>query len=157
MNELLVFTFKDGLLSRVAHDLKLSFGEVEVTQEGEQLEVWVEANSLRVCCAMRNGQEDHRALSAANREEIETIIAEQILQVHRHPGIRYSGTIRGAQAVGILTMCGVSLSLVLPWRDGCGEIMLDQRRLGIAPYRAMMGTLKLKPELKVTWRVQTLS
>jgi hypothetical protein len=52
-------------------------------------------------------------------------------------------------------MCGVSQSVVLPWLDGHGEVLLDQRRFGISPYRAMMGALKLKPQLKIVWWVRT--
>jgi len=155
MTELLVFTFKEGLLSRVAHDLKLAAMQVRILLDADRVEVWVAADSLRVRCAMKNGREDHRALSASNRREIETIICEQILHAHRHPTIHYSGVIRGDSVVGMLTLCGVSQSVVLPWRSGHGEITLDQRLFGITPYRAMMGALKLKPELKVAWRVQT--
>ena len=155
MTELLVFTFKEGLLSRVAHDLKLAVEEVRLSLEADRIEVWMAADSLRVRCAMKNGREDHRALSASNRREIETIISEQILHTRRHPTIHYSGVIQEDSVVGTLTLCGVSQSVVLPWRAGHGEITLDQRRFGIMPYRAMMGALKLKPELKVAWRVQT--
>lgn len=155
VTELLVFTFKEGLLSKVAHDLKLVVEQVRVSQESEQLEVWVAADSLRVRCAMKNGREDYQALSVKNRREIETIICEKILRVRHYPMIHYSGVIRGERAVGTLTMCGVSRSVVLPWRDGVGELTLDQRHFGITPYRAVMGALRLKPVLKVAWRVQT--
>jgi polyisoprenoid-binding protein YceI len=155
MTELLVYTFKQGLLSRVAHDLKLVAEQVEVSQEGGRVEVWVAADSLRVRCAMKNGREDHRALSEDNRLEIENLISQKILRVEHHPHIRYSGVVRGEQAVGTLTMCGVSQPLVLPWLDGHGEVLLDQRRFGISPYRAMMGALKLKPQLKIVWWVRT--
>ena len=158
MTELLVFTFKEGLLSRVAHDLKIVVEKVEVVRNGGSLTVTIAANSLRVRCAMRGGREDHNALSASNRREIEGIIAEKILESTRHPTVCYTGEIRGNAVIGTLTMRGIKQPVVLPWKASgasiIGEVTLDQRRFGIQPYRAMMGTLKLKPELKVAWRVE---
>lgn len=159
MTELTVLTFKEGLLSRVAHDLKLVTEQVEVHRSGEAVTVSIAADSFRVRCAMKRGREDHRALSASQREEIEVIIAETILDAARHPTVRFSGEIRDEVLSGTLTVRGVSQPVSLPWRitggEAIGEITLDQRRFGITPYRAMMGALKLKPELRVSWRTST--
>ena len=156
MTELLVFTFKDGLLSRVAHDLKIEAEQVTVARDGASLTVTALARSLKVRCAMRRGREDHRALSASQRGEIESLIYETILDAERHPEIRFSGTIQGASVSGVLTIRGTSQALVLPWNPSrgaiTGEITIDQRRFGISPYRAMMGAIKLKPTLKIVWR-----
>ena len=158
MTELTVFTFKEGLLSRVAHDLKIAVDRAEVVREADQLTVRVDATSLRVCCAMKKGAEDHRALSKGNRAEIERIIRADVLHTRQHSTIEYRGTIEGSRVVGTLTLCGVSQPVSLPWRahDGVitGEITLDQRRFNIQPYRAMMGALKLKPDFKVTWKMR---
>ncbi len=157
MSGLVVLTFKEGLLSRVAHDLKLTAERVAVSRSGDALTVTVAADSLRVRCAMRDGAEDHRALSAGNRREIEAIITERILDAARFPAVVYTGRIRDGSVEGTLTVRGVSQPLVLPWRvsgaEVTGEITLDQRRFGIQPYRAMMGAIKLRPELKVSWRL----
>lgn len=157
MTELVVFTFKDGLLSRVAHDLKLTVQDPEVVRAGARLSVTVAVTSLRVSCAMKRGREDHRALSAKDRAEIERTIAAEVLHSDRHPLIRYEGEIVGQQIVGHLTLRGVTRSLTLPWQQQgsamVGEVRIDQRDFGITPYRAMMGTLKLKPALTVAWRL----
>ncbi len=48
-----VFTFKQGLLSRVAHDLKIAVDDVELD---EQLNATIDPRSLRVVCAMKKGR-----------------------------------------------------------------------------------------------------
>jgi hypothetical protein len=156
MTELLVFTFKDGLLSRVAHDLKIEAERVTVARDGASLTVTAPACGLKVRCAMKKGREDHRALSASQRGEIESLIYEKILDVERHPEIHFTGKIQGASVSGVLTIRGASQALTLPWNSSggaiTGEITIDQRRFGISPYRAMMGAIKLKPTLKIVWR-----
>ena len=156
MTELLVFTFKAGLLSRVAHDLKIEAERVTVARDGASLTVTAPACGLKVRCAMKKGREDHRALSASQRGEIESLIYEKILDVERHPEIHFTGKIQGASVSGVLTIRGATQALTLPWTSSggafTGEITIDQRRFGISPYRAMMGAIKLKPTLKIVWR-----
>ncbi len=156
MTELLVFTFKEGLLSRVAHDLKIVAERVKIARDGESLTVTAPVRGLKVRCAMKGGREDHRALSTSQRGEIESIISEKILDAARHPEIRFTGKIQGASVSGTLTIRGASQPLTLPLRsrggEVTGEVSIDQRRFGITPYRAMMGAIKLKPDLKITWR-----
>lgn len=64
-----IFTFKEGLLSAVAHDLKLRVGRFEVQVESEPWSVSArfEVASLEVVCAMKEGREDASILRAAIR------------------------------------------------------------------------------------------
>jgi hypothetical protein len=157
-SECLVLTFKEGLLSKVAHDLKLRVGVFSVDVEQApgralQLRARFEAPSLKVVCAMKGGQEAPASLTAKDREEIDRSIAEQVLQAGRHPEIRFesrSVTAEGGgfKVEGTLTLHGVSRPLGFRVNSAKGrhtaEVPLEQTDFGIKPYRALMGTLKIK-------------
>jgi hypothetical protein len=68
-----VFTFKEGVLSPIGHDLKLRATNVqlEVDEQAPSVRVRVEASSLRVICSMREGREVAGGMSELERGEIE--------------------------------------------------------------------------------------
>ncbi len=151
-----IYTYKAGLLSRVAHDLKLQAEVVrgEYDQEGELVSVSIGADSLRVVCAMRGTQEDHGALSVAHHAEIESIIRTHVLDARRYPWIRFEVKGRmGTQVSGTLHLQGRARSLTARRTDHAGgwhaTARLDQRDFDIPPFSAAMGTLRVQPEVEV--------
>lgn len=154
-----VYTYKAGLLSRVAHDLKLRAEVVRVEHNdlGELVSLSIGAGSLRVVCAMRGSQEDLRVLSAANRTEIESIIRTNVLDARRYPWIRFEVSSRmGPQVSGTLHLRGRSRAVTAHRIDQPGgwqaTLRLDQRDYGITPFSAAMGTLRIQPEVEVVVR-----
>lgn len=157
----LVFTFKDGLLSKIAHDLKLCALRVSVHVDPATPAVKVEIDpaSLRVESAMHGGVENPGALSEADKDKIAQQIRSEVLHVERHPRITFSSTsaVRrgdGSYRVsGVLDLHGQKRSIDVDTRiEGdrhVAELELHQPDYGIVPFRAMMGTLKIKPEVRV--------
>lgn len=156
-----VFTFKDGLLSKIAHDL-----EIEVTRFSLQIDdatraitAEFDARSLRVVSAVKGGQHDPRALSEADKQKIAGQIVDDVLHANQHPVVRFESTTvtprddGGYDIAGNLTLHGVSRPISARTRleDGrqVAEIGIHQPDYGIKPYSAMMGTLKVKPEVRV--------
>src|SRR3982751_6456113 len=90
--ECLVFTEKAGLLSGVAHDLKLRVGNFEIAIEGGTVEGRFDATSLRVVCAQHGGRDQPRALSERDRREIEATIAREVLDVRSYPVVTFRST-----------------------------------------------------------------
>lgn len=154
--EVLVFTFKHGLLSAVAHDLKLratSF-EVEVDEEHRRVRAKFDPASLRVVAAMRDGNENPSALSAHDRGVIEANIRDAVLHPSRFKELRFESTaITGDAITGELTLHGVTRKVSGRWRETpegrVAEFELHQPDFGVAPFKAMMGTLKIQPAVKV--------
>jgi len=157
--ELQILTFKEGLLSRVAHDLKISADGVTVSVDRETgaVEAAVDPRSLRVVCAMKKGREDRRALKDKDKAEIEKNLRDDVLEVGRFGAITFSGA-AGDALEGTLTLHGVSGAIRAPLRSEGGwsvaEIELDQRTFNIRPYQAMMGALKVQPKVRATIRVR---
>lgn len=148
-----VFTFKEGLLSAVAHDLEIDVGVFRLTHEGSSVTATFDPNSLRVLHAMGDGRPRSDALSPKDREKIEANIRGEVLETKRHPEIRFSGSVEGAEVVGTLELHGRKRELRVTMREEAtqwvGEVTLHQPDFGITPYSAMLGTLRIKPDVRV--------
>jgi len=122
----------------------------------------LEAGSLRVVCAMKDGRERPGTLSADDRAKVEENLAKDVLHVRKHPTIRFESrrverTDAGARVSGELTLHGVTRPLtVQARREGDAwvvETTLHQPDWGIKPFRAALGALKVKPDVRVRLRV----
>jgi polyisoprenoid-binding protein YceI len=96
-------------------------------------------------------------ISDSNRRDIERN-AEKVLEPRKYSKIQFrsvSVTREGdrAQIEGDLTLHGVTNRISLEARDDGArwnaKIILDQRQFGIKPFSAMLGALKIKPEVEV--------
>ena len=153
-----VYTYKEGLLSAVAHDLKLRVTRFTIDIEGDSVRAELAADSLRVLHAIRDGRDDPAALSLADRQKIESNIVEEVLSARRFPQISFVGrsvkpATSGLRIEGELSLHGKSRTLSLRV-DTSGErwtteVVLSQPDYGIKPYSAMLGTLKVKADVKV--------
>jgi len=153
--EILVFTFKEGLLSAVAHDLKLKATKFTLEVEGDSAKLELEAGSLRVVSAMKDGAESPSAIPPSKFAEIEKNAFNDVLETKRHPTISFTTTsVTDTAVVGRLTLHGQTHELRGRRSGNSAEFQLDQRTFGIKPYSAMLGALKVKPEVtvKVTLR-----
>ena len=159
--ECLVFTFKDGLLSKIAHDLKLRVTRFRVSVDLSRPFVAVEldASSLVVETAMHAGTENPGALSATDRDKIASQMRADVLQVSSYPRINFSSTraLRradgGYDLSGTLALHGVERELSVQTRvegnQQVAEVGVHQPDYGITVFKAMLGTLKIKPDVRV--------
>lgn len=152
--EVLVYTFKDGLLSAMAHDLKLRVERVEVEVEGETaVRATFDASSLRVVTTRKDGADHAGLLPAVMYGEIEKNIRNDVLRSARFPQVKFESTsVSSTEVVGQLTLCGVTRQVRCRREGDRVEARLDVRDFGIKPYTAMLGTLKVKPEVVVEVR-----
>jgi len=153
-----VFTFKAGLLSGVAHDLELLFDHFRIEWTARHVSATFDTRSLRVLHAVVSGRPAPDTLSARDRRKIEQNIAEDVLLSSQHPEARFESSSVLAEGDGFLvrgtlTLAGGRQELsARVCREGAAyttELVLDQRGFGITPYGAMMGAIKLKPEVHV--------
>ena len=153
-----VFTFKAGLLARLAHDLRLRVGRVEVRRTGpDTFEVAVRADSLRAECAIRGGRPDFRALSARDLADIDANTRKDVLHPDRHPWIRFQGRLVGGRVEGDLELHGriAPLSFAVTPSGGRvrGEVEFAPSRWGIPPFTALMGAMKVQDRVRVVFDV----
>jgi hypothetical protein len=156
-----VLTFKEGILSAIAHDLVLRVGrfEVEVDPERRSVVGVFAADSLRVVDAARAGEPVPGVLTAANKAEIESNVSRWVLEPDRHPEIRYASTSvaetpgGGFVVDGVLRLHGEERSLRAEVRrDGARHVAratVHQPDFGIRPYTALLGTLRVRADVEV--------
>jgi hypothetical protein len=154
----LVFTEKEGLLSKVAHDLKIRVMDFGLAWDGSTLSARFEPRSLRVVAAMVKGREDPTALSDGDKRKIEKSIVADVLHARKHRSIEFESSEiategKGYRIRGMLRLNGVTRAIdakVTPvggrWST---RIAIDQTDFGIEPFSAMLGTLKVKPRVRV--------
>lgn len=153
--EIQVFTFKDGLLARLAHDLRLTLRRWQLRRAGDAISGTFWPGSLVVDGPVKHGVVDAAALSEGDRRSIAGNIAE-VLQTGRHPEVTLSGQVTGGRFAGSLTLVGRTLPIeaaVTP--GGVAEVVLVPSRWGIAPYRALAGAIKLQDRVVVRVAVPT--
>lgn len=156
--EVLVFTFKDGLLSPMAHDLKIRVHRFTVEVEGDAVTGTFEADSLKVEGVRKDGVDAQSMMPEVAFSEIEKNINTDVLTTWRHPRIRFKSTLVTETTVeGLLTLCSVSKQITGRRADDATHRVatfdIDQRDFGIRPYTAMLGTLKVKPQVTVQVRI----
>jgi hypothetical protein len=156
-----VFTFKDGLLSPIAHDLRLRVGRfsLEVDETTSAIVARFDPSSLSVDVPMKDGAENPTALSTADKQKIADQIREDVLHSTRYSQIEFRGRVSRARAdgghdlEGELSLHGVTKPIFAQTRLAGGrqqlELTLHQPDFGIVPYRAMLGTLKIRPDVTV--------
>lgn len=157
--ELLVFTYKAGLLSSIAHDLRIRVTRfwIEADSEAPSVRAEMDADSLHVETAMRNGRA-HSGLDEKDKREIEGNIRNDVLDTRRHPKIRFTSTRverigDGWRVEGDLELGGATRPIRLR-AAAEGDLLVIEHTLhqpdwGIRPYRAALGTLRVQADVKV--------
>jgi YceI-like protein len=162
-----VLTQKEGLLSALAHDLKIRVTKfvIDVDEATRAIRAHFDAASLRVVCAMDDGHEAPGTLTAANKREIESNIMRDVLHAGEYPDIRFNSTAveekSGSYVVkGKLALHGHERQVrARVQQDGThyiAEVRLHQPDFGIRPYTALLGALKVHPDVLVRIVVPTL-
>ena len=151
-----VFTFKEGVLSAIAHDLRIRATRFEVETDGASfVKATIDPASLRVVCARKGGVDDPRSLSDADKRTIEGNIVNDVLG---RDEIRFASTEvaeegEGFRVRGDLTLAGKTKPIeFVTRREGArqvAEVTIHQPDFGIRPYRAMLGTLRVQADVRV--------
>ena len=154
-----VYVYREGALSAVGHDLKLRVGDFRIEVGGEpMIQAELRADSLRVLGSMKNGSLDEGEPSPRDRRDIERNIAREVLEAGRYPVISFRSsavekTAEGARVTGRLELHGAVREIAFPVRLDAGRavarVAVEQPAFGIKPYRALLGALRVKPEVVV--------
>jgi hypothetical protein len=162
-----VYTYKDGLLSAVAHDLEIRVTDFNINIDASTggIEARFAASSLRVQHAMKDGSPAPDSLKDKDKAEIEKTINKDVLHTDRYGEIRFNSTEVAENddetysVTGTLSLHGAEKPVRLKVRTQGGyfvaDVPLHQPDFGIKPYSAMMGTLKIKPDVRVVVKVPT--
>lgn len=153
-----VRTFKAGMLSKVAHDLLIRSTKHELSLDGARVMASVDLEALEVVDAQKNGQPDPGALTHKDKSKIEDTMRNDVLHTKRFPRATFDGSIESGTIAGDLTLHGKTRRISFkPAHDGTafmGELPLLTPDFGIPPFKALMGALKLEPEIRLTIKLE---
>jgi len=146
-----VFTFREGALSALGHDLRLRVSRFDIDLLADSVSARVEASSLRVVGAMRGGNPADGTLSERNcaRDVLEaqkfaeaTFVSSEVKQIEGGWSVRGTLTIHGVAHEG---------TFHVQRKDGraIARIDVDIRSFRMKPYSAMLGALRVKPQVLV--------
>jgi hypothetical protein len=152
-----IFTFKDGVLARLAHDLRLSVSAFEITLQQGKISAYFLAESLVVDGVAHGEHVDPGALSTRDKQKIQHTIQAEILDSAHHPRVEVTGTLQQTPGHHIveaeLRLRGIQRSIEIPvvLTDGklTAECSFAPAAFGIAPYRALAGAIRLKDRVLV--------
>jgi hypothetical protein len=150
-----LFTFKEGLLSRIAHDLRLYVERFTITREGDEIIAKFEPASIVVDGVMHDDRLDPDGLGLRDRSKITQTIRDDILRTRLHPSVEFRGRLElpGLRCVGDLKLLGVRRPLTIQARREAdrvrASVSLRPSEFGIAPYKALAGAIRLQDRVRV--------
>ncbi|MBU0552145.1 YceI family protein [Myxococcota bacterium] len=152
-----IFTFKDGLLSSVAHDLRFSLKRFELSRDGAQVTGRFWPDSLIGDGVMRDGALHADGLSDKDWKDIDKNIRQKILDTAKHPEILFEGKINGGRVEGTLTMKGRRAPVRFDGRVEAGvlsaQVEIKPSDWGIPPFKALLGAIKLKDRVLIDFEL----
>lgn len=155
-----LYTSREGALSAVGHDLVLRATRwaVDLRPAARTVTARVESASVVVLGAWRGDALDAGALTAGDRAKIERAAHDEVLQAGRFPAVVFEGSWAGddpSAVDGALTLCGVTRPLTVGVTRAAGRVVcaatVHQPTWGIAPYRALLGALRVRSDVRVEW------
>ena len=157
-----VFREPGALLARMAHDVELVVERITARESEGRVDVTFDAASLRVTGALVAGRVDPALLDPSQRQEIERNVQRQVLKTDTFPRGRFEGEFEADKTPvpvrGTLELCGkrqpVSFELAREGDAHVGELTIAPSRWGIAPYRALLGALKLQDKAVIRVEVK---
>src|SRR5262245_53854078 len=87
-----VFTFKEGVLSAVAHDLRIRLETFSIVLDGENVRAEFDLKTLYVDGPMENGVLRAEQYDAGKRADVEKAMHGDVLHTNRYPQASFTGT-----------------------------------------------------------------
>jgi YceI-like domain len=159
-----VFTYKEGLLSTLAYDLRINVTSfvIDVGENEHFISARFDAESLRVDCAMVEGAERPDILTSWEKAEIEGNILKEVLDTKTYKDIVLtSSSVKKEDSAyfvkAVLALHGAERKISFTVKEEKQYYEADVRlRLpdyGIRPFSALFGAIRLKPDILIRVRI----
>jgi hypothetical protein len=151
------FTFKDGVLSAVAHDLRFRLEQFAISLDGENVRGEFDLKSLFVDGPVRDGVVHPEDYDASKRADVEKAMHNEVLHTAKHPTARFSGRATpkgsGFTVNGVLELAGQEAPLSLEVEEANGTYQtrfeIVPTKWKIEPYKALLGAIRLKDVIRI--------
>jgi hypothetical protein len=153
-----VYVYREGLLARLGHDLRLVVPRFEIALAGDRVTARFDVPSVRVDGAAEGDTIKVNALSEADKVGIRAKIQEEILHADRWPEVTLEGTLVPHAEHPVMrarvTIMGRTEVEDLPVSRIAGVLrvntVMTPSRWGIKPYKVLAGAIRLQDR----WRIQ---
>lgn len=146
-----VFVYHEGLLASVGHDLTFAVRElsIDVDWEARVVHARFDARSLHVVAPV---------LGARDQRTIEKHVMQDVLETGTYPFIEFTSSSavpieKGYAVEGRLALHGqgrtLSFTVATDTARATARVRVQQPDFGIRPFSAMLGTLRIKPEVDI--------
>jgi hypothetical protein len=151
------FTFKDGVLSAVAHDLRIRLEKFEIGLEGNAVRAEFDLKSLFVDGPMEKGVLQPDQYDAGKRAEVEKAMHGDVLHTSKYPTALFTGTASeqgsGYSVKGELELAGKKAPLAFDVVNEGGtyrtSFEFQPSQWGVAQYKALLGAIRLKDIVRI--------
>jgi polyisoprenoid-binding protein YceI len=152
-----VFTFKEGLLARAAHDLQFDLARFEVTLDGDELRADLALDSLGLVGPVEHGVTRPDRYDAGERAEVERAMRQEVLRLDQHPTAHFIGRAiaegSGYRVEGQLQLAGRTAPLAFDvdrrGTEYLARFELRPSQWGIPQHRALLGTIRLRDLVRI--------
>ena len=151
------FTFKEGVLSAVAHDLRIRLEKFQITLEGSVVRAEFDLKSLFVDGPMENGELRAEQYDAGKRADVEKAMHGDVLHTSKYPTGLFAGTATehgaGYRVSGELELAGKKAPLAFDVKNEGGtyrtSFEIQPSQWGISQYKALLGAIRLKDLVRI--------
>ncbi|HEU4536897.1 MAG TPA: YceI family protein [Polyangiaceae bacterium] len=155
-----VNSYREGMLARVGHDVTFRVHQytVEVDPNTLMMNARFDATSLKLERATADGKTPSD-VSDKDRKEIESNAAKDVLKADKFPEVLFQSTQVTPlgpgqyQVKGNLTLRGQTREIQFNTHSENGrqvaDIKINQPDFGIEQFKALLGALKIRPELDI--------
>ena len=151
-----VFCYKKGLLSRVAHDIRLSVHPHHFSHVDHVVSARFRPQDMVVDGAIQQNHLQERLLSAKDKRDIRKNLLNHVLEARSFPEIVLEGGTSELMFDGTLTLKGKTLpigfAIISSEEHYSGQLEIQPSKWGIKPFKALFGTIQLQDRLGIHFR-----
>jgi hypothetical protein len=151
-----IFTYKEGLLSRIAHDLRFRLPDNGLNLTDDQVTGRIELNDIQLEGALIDGRLVPSSLTEKDRRKILKNLHEKILQSPNHPFAEVTGNLKGDRFEGKLRLrnreARIACSLQTTTKGFEGRLEIQPSLWGIAPFKALFGAIQLQDRVGIAFQ-----
>ncbi len=154
-----IFTFKQGLLSTLAHDLRVSVTRFDIELSGGKVRARFDVRSAQIDGVVLGERVDPSRFSKQDTEVIARNMRDAILNVTKFPTVELEGDVQPVAIDrwvlhGRLAMvgrtCDIEIPVIHSGSQLAAELELKPSRWGIQPFTTMGGAIGIQDR----WRVR---
>ena len=156
-SKIAIYTYAEGLFSRLAHDLALEAPISSGDVTGDTCTLHIAVRGIRVIGAVKKGNVDTRILSSADRDTIEAQIRGDV----------FHGADREILVTGVRDAREARIAIVAPTgrtdvvcaveteggTRAKGEVEVSMKAMGIAAVKGPLGAFRLADRVKVVFEI----